>query len=120
MQTTLRQAELADYLSRQLYHFFPDEVPKSAELRPFVKHGLERLEHCLARMRDKYLPGGKASFNHRHTDQYAMFLYFAGNSVHRSNGDPNIGEKLYALNKALHAIDVYYEVALPDIFFFQH
>lgn len=121
MRSTLDEKALADYLARQLGHFFPDVDTPRAEIQPYVRSALERLEHCLTRVKDKYVPeAGEPSFSHRHTDQYAMFLYFAGNSVYRSNGNPALGEKLYALNKALHALDVYFEVSLPDIFYLQH
>ena len=48
-----------------------------------------------------------------------MFLYLLSNSLHRE-GEAALASKAYALNKALHAIDVFYEVELPRVFFFQH
>jgi serine O-acetyltransferase len=82
---------------------------------------LQRLEHCFGRIRRKYFHGGGGPvFNHLNTDQYAAFLYLLANTVYRADGDPGVASKLYALNKALHGLDVFYEVELPSVFMFQH
>ena len=40
--------------------------------------------------------------------------------VYHESNHTNLAAKVYALNKALHAIDVFYEVELPDLFCLQH
>ena len=86
-----------------------------------MERALQRLEYCFSHINIKYFFDGKQTcFNHLHTDQYAMFLYFLCNTIHRMEGAPSLASKIYALNKSLHAIDIFYEVALPDIFAFQH
>ena len=35
-------------------------------------------------------------------------------------GDPSVATKVYALNKTLHGVDMFYEVELPDIFSLAH
>lgn len=121
MKTTLSKDALAAYLARQMSNVFPDREVAAAELKPFVEGGLERLALCFARISDKYLPAGREQqFNHRHTDHYAMFLYLVANAIRRMQGNLELADKAYALNKTLHAIDVYHEVELPEVFFFQH
>jgi serine O-acetyltransferase len=121
MKLSLDASDLATYLARQVSNFFPDrEIGADAFRRP-VDRALERVEHCFGAIRNKYFPGARdAYFNHRHTDQYAMFLYFVSNSVYRDRGEPELAEKAYALNKALHGLDAFYEVELPAIFGWQH
>lgn len=112
---------LANYVARQTSGLFPDREISGQEYLHFVERALDRLECALDAFRDKYFAGaGKTPFNHRHTDHYAMFLYLLANTVFREGGSRELAEKAYALNKALHALDVFYEVALPDVFFFQH
>jgi serine O-acetyltransferase len=120
--TSLSVAELTSYVAAQVAAFLPDGRPiDSTGLRAHVQHALERTERCFARVRIKnFASNGRPCFNHLHTDQYAMFLYLLSNTVHRAEGDPVLASKLYGLNKALHAIDVFYEVELPEVFFFQH
>lgn len=121
MKTSLSRDGLAAYLGRQVSNFFPDREIAAEELAPFVNAALERLALCFAGISDKYLlPGEEKRFNHRHTDHYAMFLYLVSNTINRMQGNLELADKVYALNKALHAIDVYHEVELPQVFFFQH
>jgi len=121
MQLSISAADLASYLARQLSNFFPDAELRGADCARSVDAALERLEHCLLGVKDKYVPeGAEPRFNHRHTDHYAMFLYFVGNSALRLGQPIAIAEKAYALNKALHGIDAFYEIELPEVFFFQH
>ena len=121
MRLSIPAADLAAYLARQLSNFFPDAELSAAECRPAVDAGLERLEQCLLRVKDKYVPeGAEPFFNHHHTDHYAMFLYLVGNSAFRLGRNAGLPEKTYALNKALHGLDAFYEIELPEVFFFQH
>ncbi len=121
MKSTLRPNELKEYIAQQLSSFFPDRKVDAIELSPFVENGLERLAICMNGISDKYLPSNQEKrFNHRNTDHYGMFLYLVANTIRRLNGNIELADKTYALNKALHAIDVYYEVDLPEVFFFQH
>ncbi len=48
-----------------------------------------------------------------------MFLYLLSNTLYRE-GAIDLASKVYGLNKALHALDVFYEVDLPAVFAFQH
>jgi serine O-acetyltransferase len=120
--TSLSITELTSYVSAQVDALLPDgRSIDSTALRAHVERALERTERCFARVRIKnFTRDGQPCFNHLHTDQYAMFLYLLSNCVHRAGGDPALASKVYALNKALHGIDAFYEVELPEMFFFQH
>lgn len=121
MRMSLSSEELTEYVVRQLTSLFPDGGAVEGALTRPVGHALERIEHCFSRMNLKYFTeGGQTRFDHLHTDQYAMFLYLLSNSIHRMGEDPRLATKIYALNKALHGIDAFYEVELPEVFGFQH
>ena len=121
LRTSLTTDELSSYLARQLSCFFPDRELAAAELRSGVVGALERVEHCFSRVRRRgYYADGCATFDHLHTDQYAAFLWFVGNTIHKLGGDRRQATKTYALNKALHGLDVYFEVGMPEVFCFQH
>ncbi len=119
---SLSAEELSDYLARQINYSFPDKQPVSTgQLEPAFARALERVDYCFNRIRRKYFSdGASATLNHLNSDQYSMFLYFMSNTVYKSEGDPRLATKVYYLNKALHGIDVYYEVELPDVFLFRH
>ena len=121
MKLSLDASALCTYVSRQAANLFPDRDLVAADLSPFIDTALERMEYCFTRIFLKnFFDGKEAVFNHLNTDQYAMFLYWLSNSIHRAGGDPRLAAKMFALNKALHALDLYFEVELPDVFAFQH
>ena len=120
MQISLTSSELGEYVSRQMTHFFPDRDVDATQVNQGLGVALERLEYCLDRLRIKYARAeGQSRFNHLNTDQYATFLYYLSHALFRA-GEIDLAEKAYALNKALHAIDAFYEVELPNIFLLQH
>ena len=117
---TLDRPALTDYVAAQMRAFFPDGELERAPLDAAVRAALERVEYCFLRNRMKcYWDANGPRFHHRHTDQYAVFLYYLSNSAHRAGAAP-LAEKAYALNKALHGLDAFYEVELPAVFALQH
>jgi serine O-acetyltransferase len=122
MKISIDPPSLAEYISRQLNMFFPDPEPVSPlDIRPSVNIALARVQRCFSKIRNKYYyEDGDVIFNHLHTDQYAAFLYFVCNSAFKEFGSRQIGNKVYALNKALHGVDIYFEVALPEVFLLSH
>ncbi len=121
MITTLTAAGLSSYVASQMSTFFPDQAVAGADLGKYVDHALERIEYNLSRQNRKYAhERSEPKFDHLHTDQYAVFLYYLSNSVHQMQGDRRLASKAYALNKALHGLDVYFEVLLPPVFVVQH
>ena len=117
--TTLAPPDLARYVARQMATFFPDG-DETAAVERVMKDALGRLEHCFnhARLKCFWSETGPR-FNHLHTDQSAIFLYYLSNSAFK-RGEMNVAAKAYALNKALHGLDAFYEVELPAIFTFVH
>lgn len=122
VRSSLNAQGLAGYAARQCNAMFPDGDEVTADaLTPAVQGALPRLEHCFTRIQNKYFFDGEtAVFSHLHGDQYAMWLYLLSNELHRQGGPAAICSKLFLLNKALHGVDAFYEVALPDIFLLVH
>jgi serine O-acetyltransferase len=120
VHVSLSRPDLALYVRKQLEHLFPDGGDLG-DLPRFVDLALDRVEYCFSGVRLKgFFGNGQPRFSHLHTDQYAVFLYYLSNSAFREKPGHPVADKAYALNKALHALDAFYEVMLPDIFAFQH
>jgi serine O-acetyltransferase len=120
MRLSLSRDDLTSYVARQFENLFPDSACLD-DLTRFVALALDRVEYGFSRVRLKgYFDEEGARFSHRHSDQYAVFLYYLSNTAFRENPGHPIADKAFALNKALHALDAYYEVGLPDIFAVQH
>lgn len=75
MKLTLPPAELAGYVSRQMYHLFPDVRETEAELLPLTQEALERLDHCFSHMNMKY-SSEKITYYLTITTQITMLFFF--------------------------------------------
>lgn len=122
VRASLPPERLASLAARQCDNLLPDGVDVSTSLlMAVIPRALQRLEHCFQAVDNKYFFDGTAAvFDHLHGDQYCMWLYLLANELHRQGGPASVCAKLFALNKALHGCDIYYEVALPDIFLVVH
>jgi serine O-acetyltransferase len=122
MHTSLSRSDLEGYVVRLLANHLPDGYVRSGSLRPsaFPK-ALDRVEYCFTRIHRKYYnEGGGLRFDHLNSDHMAALLYFFANTVWRDGGDLGLATRLFYLNKILHGLDLFYSVALPDIFMFVH
>ena len=112
------RADLLRYVVRQLEHFFPDDGNADATevLRPHMDVALDRLAHCIGAVR----PWKPGEFDHLHSSQYTIFLYYLSNTVWKATGNSSLCAKLFGLNKALNGIDLFYEIDMPPVFFICH
>jgi serine O-acetyltransferase len=122
MKLSIPLTDLTDYTSRQLNTFFPTGLEvKRDDLLAVTKATINRLEYCFKHINIKYFNDGtQPIFNHLNGDQYSMYLYWMSFLAYKDFERPEVASKIYLLNKALHGIDAYYEVNLPDIFLFIH
>lgn len=122
MRTSLAPRALAVYVAGQCNAFFPDGTPVAVDdLLAQWDAVLARVERCFAAIALKHFcDGGEAVHNHLHGDQHAMLLYLAGHTLWRAGAPPALCSKLFLLNKALHGIDAFYEIELPERFLFVH
>lgn len=121
MIQSLDNNTLTEYISKQVNNLLPDSEIQSNILYSFIKKAIERTEYCFSKINAKYFFDGKnVFFNHLNTDQYAIFLYYLANTIWVEEKDSTLSSKIYYLNKALHGLDAFYEVTLPDIFILTH
>jgi len=122
LQKSISTDDLCTFTISQLNQFFPDNsIILLDDIRKQAEESLRRLEHCFSYVNDKYYFDGSTSvFNHLHGDQYATWLYLLSNEIYVSNGNINVCEKLFLLNKMLHGCDIFYEVNLPSVFLLVH
>lgn len=118
MKTSLSAARLTAYVKHQLDHFFPDG--RAVRVEKPVSEAIARIDVCFSSVKlSGYQLGGRAYFNHLHSDHYATFLYFASNAAWRM-GDDKLAAKLYCLNKALNGFMCTYDTLLPERFLIIH
>ncbi|BCA94943.1 hypothetical protein TUM19329_13040 [Legionella antarctica] len=120
MKLSLDHKSLTYYLVRQLEHFYPDQIDVKEGVVKVMPYVLERMDYCFRQIHKKYyFENGQALFNHLNSDHYSMFLYLIANEAYKHQFI-NVAEKAFLLNKALHGIDAFYSIALPEVFLFVH
>jgi serine O-acetyltransferase len=109
---------LGRYVATQLGSLFPAEGFNIdlERLMSILPGALDRLRPILATVRN-FDPG---LFNHFNALQYASFLYLLGNEQWRANGADALADRLFCLNRALNAVDLFYAVNMPEVFFLSH
>ena len=123
MKQSLTLMLLADYATKQANTLFPDPNPvRQAETKRFLPLVLNRLERSLKGLTNPYFHrDGAVFFDHLHSEQYSMFLYLLANECGRAGEKHRrMATKFYLLNKALHGLEVYYQVEMPEVFWFAH
>ena len=116
--------DLVSLVKKQLTNLFIfNEAEEDQTLKDNISIALSRSEHCFSKSSNNkyYKRDLETYFNPFHSGQYCIFLYFLSNSIWRS--DPrknNLADRIYYLNKALNALDLFYEVEMPDVFFLDH
>lgn len=120
LRLSLPVEDLGRYVQTQVGNFFPDGGSVSV-IPDHLPTALERLKHSIDCVRSRYFrDGGVSIFSHLNNDQYAMFLYLLAHEIAKTEGGGGVCDKLFGLNKALHGIDCYYGIELPEIFLFCH
>ncbi len=123
MQLSLSRQDLQKYIARQLNNFYPDnDIVDLNGSGHIIDIALDRLEYCFKKVAypARYNKDGQALFNHLYADHYLVFIWFLANTFWKEKQDDKIANKLYYLNKTLHAFDCMYDTGLPDIFLVFH
>ena len=119
---SLPAEQLAAYTASQLNNLFPDNQSVCVEsLMRSMPQVLERLEYCFSHIEKKYYcEQGQVIFSHLNSDHYASYLYFLSNQLAKDGAATSLCEKVFYLNKALHGLDLFYSIKMPDIFLLVH
>lgn len=81
-----------------------------------LDEALERLNRCI----NACAPWRPDEFNVLQSSQHAIYLYFLANTIWKRSGDTQAPTRLFLMNKALNGIDLFYEIAMPQVFYIGH
>lgn len=99
-----KKNQIEDYLTNQLAFF------GGADISDYLEAAYKRALYCFSRNTNKYFK--KGTIDVHHTGQYAILLCYLARVAFEA-GDRETADRVYALNKALHGFDIFYEVELP-------
>jgi serine O-acetyltransferase len=109
---------LVAYTTAQCAAIVPDggEGVFRAAMDAHLDEALERLHRCI----NACSPWKLDEFNPLQSSQHCIFLYYLANTIWRRSGDTAAATRLFLMNKALHGIDLFYEIAMPEVFYIGH
>lgn len=109
---------LAEYTAAQIANLVPDGrgAETQAVIKRHIDEALGRVNHCVNGVR-YWRPD---EFNYLHSSQYCQYLYYLANTIWRREKHGGAATRLFLLNKALNAIDLFYEIEMPEVFFIGH
>lgn len=109
--------KIKDVLFNQLKNLFILEKDDEEIINFVLPIAVERTKESLKAFNNKYYNGNINPYN---SVMYCNFLYWLARAVYDEKGACESADKVYYLNKALNAIDIYYEVELPRIWSCEH
>lgn len=109
---------LIDYLTAQCAAIVPDgrEAAFRKAVDAHLDEALERLHRCI----NACAPWRPDEFNVLQSSQHMTFLYYLSNTIWTRSGDTAAATRLFLMNKALNGIDLFYEIAMPEVFYVGH
>jgi len=112
-----RESLLA-YTVAQCAAVVPDgrEAAFRAAADAHLDEALERLSVCI----DACAPWRPGEFNVLQSSQHTIYLYYLANTIWRRSGDSEAPTRLFLMNKAFNGIDLFYEIAMPKVFYIGH
>ena len=116
---SIDKSELSTYVTQQICHIMPLPGGHREDFRLIEAHldeALIRTQRCIDEVK-VWIPG---QFDIKHSSQYCIFLYYLANTIWQREGCNDVCTHLFILNKALNAIDLFYEVEMPEVFFIGH
>lgn len=81
-----------------------------------IDEALERLHRCI----NACAPWRRDEFNVLQSSQHTIYLYYLANTIWKRSGDTEAPTRLFLMNKAFNGIDLFYEIAMPEVFYIGH
>ena len=81
-----------------------------------LDEALERLHVCI----NGCSPWRLDEFNVLQSSQHTIYLYYLAHTIWSRSSDTAAPTRLFLMNKAFNGIDLYYEIAMPAVFYIGH
>jgi serine O-acetyltransferase len=112
-----RESLLA-YTVAQCASLVPDgrEAAFRAVIDAHLDEALARLRRCI----NACAPWRPDEFNVLQSSQHCIYLYYLSNTIWSRSGETAAPTRLFLMNKAFNGIDLFYEIAMPEVFYIGH
>lgn len=112
-------SELEVYVDKQI----ENQLICRVSTKPYIPLAVRRTNKCLFSITSKYHLGRdkeEIPFSVYNTVEYTIFLYNLARVAYEMDCSGVNAEKIYYLNKILNAVDIFYEVCLPSVWWAEH
>ena len=120
-----------DMLLNQISNNYFKSIDDEILITKYLAKAVERFEKCIEGSTNKYYSKvdaeGKreAYFDPLHTCQWPLFLYFMANTIYKYENEKRdsarvVCDKIYGQAKTISGCDIYYEVDMPEKFYFDY
>lgn len=109
-------------LIHQLKNFYIGDISEEdiSLIDKYFYGVIKKLDFCFLHINNKYyIDDGETFFNPLHVAQWTMFLYTLAHELSKEK-HVDICDKIYGISKCYSSADIFYEVDMPDIWFFDH
>lgn len=108
-------------LIKQLKSFFVISRKEHKIIKDVYPLAVDEMKSCFLNINNKYYHmDDDCCFNVLHNSQWAFFLYTMSKIINGIYNNGNLPSKIYNLLKVSSSMDLYYEVVMPKIWFFDH
>jgi len=109
---------LVSYVAAQCAAVAPDgrDAAFRKAVDAHIDEALTRLHVCI----NGCAPWRADEFNVLQSSQHTIFLYYLANTIWRRSADAAAATRLFLMNKAFNGIDLFYEIAMPEVFYIGH
>lgn len=102
-------------------NFFELNIEEKKIVDEAIKKALKKCSFCFSKCTNKYYKKNERTyFNILHSGQNTVYLYYLSNILHKEYKNNKIATYVYYLNKIMNGVDIFYEVNLPEVIFFEH
>lgn len=110
MEISIGQEQLLLLITKQVNNLFGISNLEKLLLEKILDEAVVKVSVCFGGINNKYyFENGKTYFNPFHSGQYAIFLYYLSHIIWK-NGNSNLADKIYYLNKTFNSLDIFYEI----------
>lgn len=120
-----------DMLLNQISSNYFKSIEDEALISKHLPKALERFENCISDCNNKYYSKENDEgirepyFDPLHTCQWTLFLYFMANTIYKYENEKKeaarvVCDKIYGQAKMMSGCDIYFEVEMPEKFYFDY
>lgn len=120
-----------DMLLNQISSNYFKTIEDESLITKHLPKAMERFENCIKDCSNKYYSKENEEgvrepyFDPLHTCQWTLFLYFMANTIYKYEDEKKeaarvVCDKIYGQAKSMSGCDIYFEVEMPEVFYFDH